>query len=56
MKVVTIVGARPEADDILRKLVLHQEIDTAYQPFGNGHSAEKIVAALEDFIIKKMNG
>ena len=40
--------ARPEAEDILRKLDLEQQMDTNYNPFGEGHAAEKIVAALEE--------
>ncbi len=42
--------ARPDAKDILTKLDLEQRIDTEYTPFGDGHAAEKIVAALEDII------
>lgn len=48
----TMVGnrnnlAKPRTEDILEKLVLEQEIDEGYQPFGDGHAAEKIVVALE---------
>ena len=39
--------AKPEAVDILEKLALTQEINPTYQPFGDGHAAEKIVAAME---------
>lgn len=34
--------AKPDHKDILKKLVKEQVIDPTYQPFGNGHSAEKI--------------
>lgn len=34
--------AKAEHADILRKLSVEQTIDPAYQPFGDGHAAEKI--------------
>ena len=48
----TMVGGRnelskPIADDIIEKLSHPQVVDEGYQPFGDGHSAEKIVKALE---------
>ena len=47
----TMVGhrndlAKPEAKDIIEKLSLKQEIDGGYHPFGDGHAAERIVAAM----------
>lgn len=39
--------AHPTTEDILEKLALEQEIDEGYHPFGDGHAAEKIVAAME---------
>lgn len=39
--------AAPNVEDILSKLALTQRIDPTYQPFGDGHAAEKIVRALE---------
>ena len=39
--------AKPDMNDILGKLNLEQGIDDDYQPFGDGHAAEKIVAAME---------
>ncbi len=41
--------AKPDKEDILEKL--HREItfDPAYQPFGDGHSAEKIVEKIEEY-------
>ena len=39
--------AKPRKEDILEKVALEQEIDESYQPFGDGHAAEKIVAAME---------
>ncbi len=49
----TMVGNRnnlaaPKVEDILAKLKLPQTIDESYQPFGDGHAAEKIVNALEE--------
>lgn len=38
----------PKADEIIEKLQHLQSVDESYQPFGDGHSAEKIVAALEN--------
>ena len=40
--------SRPLADEIVEKLQHVQKIDDAYQPFGDGHSAIKIVKALEE--------
>ena len=47
----TMVGkrnelAKPVAEDIIAKLNTTQEVDKNYQPFGDGHSAVKIVKAL----------
>ncbi len=36
----------PLEKDILEKLMVEQVIDSAYQPFGDGHAAEKIVSYL----------
>ena len=41
--------AKPEAGDIVAKLALEQKLDESYQPFGDGHSAEKIVQAMEEY-------
>lgn len=38
----------PIAEEIVAKLGNPQTVDENYQPFGNGHSAEKIVKALEE--------
>lgn len=43
--------ARPNAQDILQKLKIKQQIDESYMPFGDGHAADKIVELLE----KKLN-
>lgn len=40
--------AKPSATDILEKLSLPQTIDPMYQPFGNGHTAEKIMEIMEN--------
>lgn len=42
--------AKPEKDDILEKLSADVCFDAAYQPFGDGHSAEKIVAKIQEFL------
>ena len=39
----------PESEEIIEKLSHPQVIKTAYQPFGDGHSARKIVKAIEMF-------
>ena len=39
--------SKPKADEILEKLSVEQEVDEDYMPFGDGHSAEKIVELLE---------
>lgn len=39
--------AKADRDDILEKLAIEQTIDPSYQPFGDGHAAEKIVTAIE---------
>lgn len=50
----TMVGgcnrlARPDRDDILEKLALPAVFDPSYKPFGDGHSAERIVRHIEEF-------
>lgn len=40
--------AKPETEDIIKKLNLQQTVDKSYLPFGDGKSAEKIVAAMEN--------
>lgn len=47
--------ARPEARDILDKLSHEQKIDPDYQPFGDGHSADKIVSELEKEFARRNN-
>ena len=46
------VLSRPDAGEILRKLAEPQRIDPCYLPFGDGHSAEKIVEYLEASFMK----
>lgn len=51
----TMVGrcnqlAKPEKEDILQKLGVPVTFDPAYQPFGDGHSAERIVRHITDFL------
>lgn len=41
--------AKPDRQDIIRKLSAVVDRDTNYQPFGNGHAAEKIVEAIDNF-------
>lgn len=52
----TMVGGRnelaePLEKDILRKLAHPQKIVETYRPFGDGHSSEKIVKAMENYVI-----
>ena len=39
--------SRPLAEEIVEKLYHEQTIDASYQPFGDGHAANKIVKAIE---------
>ena len=42
--------AKPEKADILEKLGADVVFDPAYRPFGDGHSAEKIVEKIKEFL------
>lgn len=42
--------AKPNQDDILDKLRAKVSFDLDYQPFGDGHSAEKIVKRIKEFL------
>lgn len=42
--------AKPEREDILNKLNMAVEFDPEYQPFGDGHSAEKIVDLIREYL------
>ncbi len=42
--------AKPDKADILAKLSVPVTFDSAYQPFGDGHSAEKIVKIIKEFL------
>lgn len=42
--------AKPDKTDILQKLEVEVSFDPAYQPFGDGHSAEKIVGRIREFL------
>jgi len=44
------VLAKPEKDDILQKLNRSITFDPAYRPFGDGHSAEKIVEIIREYL------
>lgn len=44
--------SKPDADEIVTKLGNTQIIDENYKPFGDGHAAEKIVAAIEKCTIR----
>lgn len=44
---------QPRADEILEKIAHEQIIDRDYQPFGDGHSARKIVKALEEYELER---
>lgn len=41
--------SRPSADEIMEKLSKHQEINSEYQPFGDGHTAERIISLIEKY-------
>ena len=41
---------KPDKADILEKLSESVTFDPAYQPFGDGHSAEKIVQKIKEFL------
>lgn len=43
--------AKPDREDILNKLLATAVFDPAYQPFGDGHSAEKIVDRIKEFLL-----
>lgn len=45
--------AKPDRQDILNKLQETVIFDPSYQPFGDGHSAEKIVAKIQEFLDNK---
>ena len=42
--------AKPEKADILDKLSAPVTFNPVYQPFGDGHSAEKIVRIMKEFL------
>lgn len=44
------VLAKPDKEDILAKLNREVVFDPAYQPFGDGHSAEKIVRIIKEYL------
>lgn len=43
----------PNTEEILEKLNHQQIVDEKYMPFGDGHSAQKIVKAIEEYCKKK---
>lgn len=45
--------AKPDKTDIIHKLSVPVEFDLSYQPFGDGHSAEKIVSQISTFLHEK---
>jgi len=49
MKDACNVLAKPDKQDILSKLEREVAFDPAYLPFGDGHSAEKIVEKIKEF-------
>lgn len=51
----TMVGrrnqlARPETADILSKLQAAQTVESAYQPFGDGHACDRIAKIIDDYL------
>lgn len=52
----TMVGAcnqlaKPDKEDITSKLFVSADFNPEYKPFGDGHSAEKIVSAIDGFLL-----
>lgn len=47
------VLAKPNKLDILNKLSLPQTVNIEYQPFGDGHSAEKMCEIIKDWSLRK---
>jgi len=45
--------SRPDRQEILSKLALLPEGDVSYQPFGDGHAAEKIVSIAARYLSEK---
>lgn len=43
------VLAKPDRNEILEKLSMPQVIDPMYQPFGDGHAAEKMVSSINQY-------
>lgn len=44
--------AKPDREDILEKLNAEVSFDARYQPFGDGHSAERIVEVISQYLNK----
>ena len=47
--------SHPVAEEIVEKLQHAQTVDETYQPFGDGHSAMKIVKALEEAYLERIH-
>ncbi len=45
--------AKPDRADILQKLDVDVRFDPEYQPFGDGHAAEKIVDRIQDYLNRR---
>lgn len=43
--------AEPTKDSILGAMAAPQEVDPSYLPFGDGHAADRIVAAIKRHLI-----
>ncbi len=46
--------SKPDAGEIVAKLAKPQSVEESYRPFGDGHAAEKIVAAIEKYSEKDL--
>ena len=46
--------SRPDAEEIVEKLSHSQRIDESYLPFGDGHSADKIVISMEKHFTERI--
>lgn len=40
---------KPDVEDILQKYKIPQQLDENYQPFGDGHSVDRIIKAIEEY-------
>ena len=46
--------SKAKSEEILEKLSKRQVVNLEYQPFGNGHTADKIIKIMEEQTKKKI--